>query len=111
MFTFDRFENSRDHQCQQNFSSEKRILIFSSFRKFVRTQFAKFHWKAMVRLLFYRNVARDHFSLFVKHLYENYQAPSIVMLSFFFRGKRYFPFSIVSFVLIKSEQHLLDLIL
>ena len=38
--TFDHFKSYRHHQCQRTSHPTRRILIVSSFRKFVRIQFA-----------------------------------------------------------------------
>ena len=42
------------------------------------------HWKAMVRLLSYRNVALNRFLLFVEYFSRKHQAPSIIFELIFF---------------------------
>ena len=56
-------------------------MVFS-FRKISPNSIGKFFpfdpWKAIVRLLFYRDVALNHFSLFAQHLLKKSEAPSTV---------------------------------
>ena len=93
LFTFDRFSNCLDDQCQQNLSFEKKIFIVSSFRKFVRSQFTNVfpvwtfdHWKAMLRLFSCRHVTLNRFSLFSEHFSRKCEVPSIFfdLISLFF---------------------------
>ena len=107
--TLDRFENCRHHQCQKISHLKRELSTCPLFKNLFEANLQIFsvwsfdHWKAMIRLLSYRNVSLDLFSLFAEHFSRKYRRfiDSFRADTLFFRCKRCFTFWILPFVLAK----------